>query len=283
MITKLYLYDTTIDLLYDNGTMTCVCNQTDSRPMNERLVKLHKGMDNEVHFRIMNSDRKKVGIEHLRVVASLVNVDNRERVMQKYCTNDPQKGMATLNIDEGDLVNIASGHYDLVISGEQYTYPETSGYVRNKPFYTDTASNIQLKAEVIPTADDTPLPTDEVVTGEWMQESISATETVFTSSAFMANRIKNHTRGTHTIAIFGNNFTGKVEVLGSLDHTPPSSPDKYFPVSVIPFNNEILYTEFTGVDPFVFSANVMWLKFRYWPDNTALDAGGEITKIQLRS
>ena len=48
-------------LLYDNNVLAC-CNVTDSRMMNERLIKIHKGVDNEVKFRVFDSDRKRTSI-----------------------------------------------------------------------------------------------------------------------------------------------------------------------------------------------------------------------------
>ena len=67
MLYTLYKYEDWHELLYDNGVITCACNLTDNRPMNERVIKLHKGVNNEVKFRVFDSDRKRTMLNNLRV------------------------------------------------------------------------------------------------------------------------------------------------------------------------------------------------------------------------
>ncbi len=46
MLYDLYTYQQQYDLLYDNNEFIICEGLTDNRPMNERLVKIHKGVDN---------------------------------------------------------------------------------------------------------------------------------------------------------------------------------------------------------------------------------------------
>ena len=50
---KLYLYDTTIDLVVSPSSI-----YVDNKPMNNRILSAHKGVNNEIYFNIRDRDRK---------------------------------------------------------------------------------------------------------------------------------------------------------------------------------------------------------------------------------
>ena len=65
------------------------------------------------------------------------------------------------------------------------------------------------------------------------------------------------TDGIHTVAIYGNNLSGRVKIQGTLAQNP--TDDDWFDIlfSGLPFRD---YTNFTGVEGFTFVANLVYLR-----------------------
>lgn len=65
------------------------------------------------------------------------------------------------------------------------------------------------------------------------------------------------TDGIHTIAIYGQNLSGRVKLQGSLEQNP--TDDDWFDIlfSGLPYKD---YTNFTGVEGFTFIANLVYLR-----------------------
>lgn len=288
MLYDLFRYDEWHDLLYDNGVFTCACNLTDNRPMNERVVKLHRGVDNEVKFRVFDSDRKRTRVDNLRIDITLINKENHELCFKTKARHLPERGVFVATFHEGDLVNMAPGFYDFVVTGQTWAIPEQPGEIVSTPFYTDTAANMRLVAEVTTQGEKLPLPTitvfsenpktgisDWVCTNEVVDNVYAR---VYHSSPIQANRLKNYKRGTHSFALTCEEFTGLFQVRGSLQHIPPTEARHYFPLNLTSFREYVEYgpfdpafpntgirLPFTGIDPFTFEANVLWLMFVWIP------------------
>lgn len=283
IVHDLYTYDTTVQLLYDNGRISSCF--LDNRPMESRIIKVHKGVDNVIKFKVFDADKKVISIDHLRVAAILIDCQSSERVFKTYCKITNKKGQLELAIKEDDLINIPAGFYKLVLTGEEWAIPETEGYVISTPFYTDPSSNINMNIQVVDNVDKTPIPTLEVTPKQWFL-SISKDNVTpeYVTQAFPANRMKNSKNGSHTIAIHMTNFTGEFQAYGTLDSTPSLNLVDYFPLDLTSHKSIITYNGYTGIDAYHFQANVMWLKFRYKND-PMLDVSeiGAIDKLQIRS
>jgi hypothetical protein len=253
--------------------------------MDSKIIKVHKGVDQKVNFKVYDPDKKLTGIEHLRVQATMVNANSGERVFTTYCRPSNKKGAMELIIKENDLMDIAAGFYNLVLTGQEWAIPETEGYITSTPFYTDTNSNVKLSIEVIDVVDPTPVATIETIPSTWMLHTDDATNDAdYVSPAFPANRLKNSRNGSHTVTMYMTNFTGDFEVFGSLDSVPSQQIEDYFPINLTNMNTVISYLEYTGIDAYHFQANVMWLKFRYKPDPLMTpEQRGTMDKVQLRS
>lgn len=271
MLYDLYRFETGFDLLFDNGAFSTTGN--DNRVMNEKLVKIHKGVDNVLRFRVFDADRKRAKIKHLRIKGTLINKENRERVLVMYGDFDCQDGIFRFPVSEGELMDISAGFYDLVVTGEEFAIPEQPGEIMSTPFYTDGAANVRLDAEVTDSVEKAPIPT--VVTSNWSETSYivdGILTTLHYSTPIPANRLHNVRHGTITFTAKADNFRGKLMVFGSLNHTPPapSNPEDYFPLNInetsntIQFgdvNSEGRYGIFSGIDAWTMSANVMWVLF----------------------
>lgn len=288
MIYTLYSYENVIELLYDSGVLSCQCKITDNRPMHNQTVQIYKGVDNQVKFRVFNPDRKLVNIHQLSVFASFINTENKERVLVKQCSvSEESNGVFVLSVLEGDLLNVPTGYYNLVITGQENFIPGISNIegmeVVSTPFYTNTSGSVTLYAEVKDDAEKAPIETH--VATQWRSIPIpNMTNSWNYAGPFPANRVKNYRSSLHTIAIYAENFSGKLEVLGTLDQIPSMDDNdgSWFTVSLRSLHDYAKFDNFTGISPYTFQANILWLKFRWMPDIT-VPGNGTITQIMLRS
>lgn len=253
--------------------------------MNSREIKLHKGVDNVVRFKVYDMDKKLVSIDDLEVQATFIDLRTRERVLRKDCSILNNKGILELTVYEDDLINMAPSYYTLAITGKEYDVPQQDGIVASTPFYTDTASNINLTVEVVDDIDKTPIPTVEISPDQWLRSDIGQSmDPVFTCGPFPAARLKNYQNGTHTIAIYCDNYSGTFEAFGTLEQSPPSDISLYFPLNLTALKTELTFDAFTGVDAYTFQANILWIMFKHKPDPTVPSTEqGSITNLQLRS
>lgn len=90
-----------------------------------------------------------------------------------------------------------------------------------------------------------------------------------------------YTDGIHTVAVYGQNLSGRIRVQGTLATTP--TEDDWFDILLtgLPYKD---YTNFTGVEGFTFTANLVFLRATL--DRTALgitdvSQAGWIEKIYL--
>jgi hypothetical protein len=281
-IVKLFSYENRLDLEYcDSILRSCVV--TNNSPFNRNQIKLHKGVDNLIRFRILNPDRKRVSVDHLAIRARLINSENQERVLERFADITPSvKGDATLTIFEGDLVNLAPAFYTLVVTGQETLVPgESTSDNVNTPFFADNAGNIVLTVEVVDGADVTPMESVTVLPENWTITNEVGSPTTFTSSAIAGARVQNHLNAVHSFSAATTAFTGTLELRGSLDLQPPSDITNYFPIDITSGTQIIDFDNFTGITAHTFEANFMWIKFIYRPD-TSLEDFGTVDKVLLR-
>ena len=102
-----------------------------------------------------------------------------------------------------------------------------------------------------------------------------------TGDAVPGDSYYGYTDGIHTVAIYGQNLSGRVKVQGTLATSP--TEDDWFDILIsgLPYKD---YSHFTGVEGFTFTANLVFLRATL--DRTALGitdvtTAGYIEKIYL--
>lgn len=279
---KLLQMENRLDLLYQDNVIRG-CEMTQNSPYNNYTIKLHKGVDNQIRFRVLNPDRRRVSIDHLSVRCRFINKENGERVLDKFANVLTTKGDLQVIIHEGDLINIAPGHYDLVVTGEEALVPGiTIGENVQTPFFLDQHGEIVSTVEVVASADPTPQPTITLTPDNWTRFSSNrGVDLQFYSSAIPGPRVRNHLHALHTFAAYTTGFTGTLEVRGTLELQPPENFNDYFPIDITTATDIITFDNYTGVTSYSFEANFMWLVFVYTPDTT-LEDYGTIDQVLLR-
>lgn len=276
MLHDLFLYQDEIHIVYDDDMITCIT--TDNTNMHSDIVKVHKGVDNTIRFRVRDRDRKPQSIAHKEVRARIVNTKNQEVVLERYLTHLNEKGLIELRMLESDLVDIAQGFYKLIITGGEEMTHGVSGQIIQTPFYADEDNNTTLDIEITGQAQAEPRPTYTIT--EWTPWYAAEELETFYSSAIPAGRLHNYTSSTHTVAFHVTNFTGKVQLHASLEDVPSNNLNGFFQINMSPTQKELVFDNHTGIVPLVFQANYMWLKIVYMTETLN---SGTLNKVEIRN
>lgn len=277
MIYKLYQYDNIVDLLFCDTNQTLLKRNT---IMNDEVIKMHKGVDNTIDFRVFNRNRKPQPVDHLVVIAKIINADTDEKIFEKICYPGTERGTFRLFVSEYELSQFDSGFYTMVVVGEDNSEAFSYGITTRTPFYTDHDNEIVFDLEILNKADHRPETGFIIDESGWRLEEDNNQEGVSYSTPVPANQTKNKKNGVHTFALYAENFTGYIELYGTLDPQASNDIREYFLINITPLKTRINFTEFSGILPYTFAANFTWLKFKKFEDP---ENEGKITKILLRS
>lgn len=284
-IHKVYMYDHIRQLLLVGDTF-CPCK--DNGPMNKNPIKAHKGVDNNLIFRALGPDRVPYDVGcGQEVYARVIDVDNNTIVLEKLCSLGPAKGIIQCMLDAGDIVDIPAGKYKFVLIRTQPFAEGYPGYNQNLPLYSDMNDNVQMELEITEQAIANPTPSIVYEPGDWTPDFIAPVNgprtPCFYTGRIPGSRVLNHKDGVHTFSTFTHNFSGVLEIWGTLEETPDAylNSARWFKIYPSTMSDDITYITYTGTQSWSFEANVMWLKFRYIPSTAVLDPG-QFLKLIVR-
>ncbi len=281
----LYLYKDVSRLLLKRDRFTN--DVMDNAPMNKRPMKLHKGVDNTLHFRVFNPDRTPANVCNKSVYARIIDQDTHELLLERSMHSGSAKGFMSVDILESDLSNIHVGLYKLVIVHSENLVTGVEGDYTNTAFFTDYSNNIDMTVEVTDQANRSPRPSIIVKPSDWTENRYFNTEINNRDSRFFTEAIPTpRSRGLisnlHSFSVYADNYTGKLKVFGTLDQTPNPDIDRgWFNIKAYDDADYIDFIEYTGTRFFSFEGNYMWLKFVYFPDS--VNNAGSIEKLIVRS
>jgi len=272
---NIYLYETIYHLVYDD---TLTCFRTNNMAMHNNIIKIHKGVDNSIKFRVYNRDRKPQAIDHRSVRVRIFDPSSKEVIIERYADHLAEKGLVELKILEPDLSDISEGYYKMVITSGEELVPGLADQIIQTPFYSDENENAVLNVEITGQAHVEPKPTYKIT--EWVPHNTEQRPNVYYSSAVPAGRIHSYTKSIHTIAMHFENYTGKIEFYGSLEDVPGTNLNGFFPIQTSTGTNVIEVENYTGIVPVVLQINCMW--FRFVREDSSLNSG-QIKKIEVRN
>jgi len=274
---KLYLYDHVRELLLVGDTF-CPCK--DNGPMHKNPIKAHKGVDNKIIFRALQPDRSPATVDcDQQIYARIVDPKNRKIVLEKLCRLGPAKGLITLILDEGDIVDVHAGLYEMVLIRTENFVAGVNDYIVQKPLYSDMYDNISMEIEITEQAFKAPLQPFVLNPEDWTSDILIPTfgppTPCFYSPRIPGARVQNHKESVHTFSTYTQNFTGVLEIWGSLEETPDPylNHARWFKIFPSTMSTDIQFFAYTGTQAWTFSADFMWLKFRYFPSTEVLDPG----------
>ena len=89
-------------------------NKTVNPPMNNKIIKIYKGVDSVLNFYVKDKDRKPVSLASGTLTAYLVNHTTGNLLFSRLVEEiDNTTGQAKLTIRNKDLIGNESGFYDL--------------------------------------------------------------------------------------------------------------------------------------------------------------------------
>lgn len=260
---KLYRYDNTVALVLSQTSL-----YLDNKPMNNRKLKAHKGVTNELLFHVTDKDRKKQNLYTDTITAHIINPTDQSRLLSKDLEPANELGKATLLLTDGDMQNIDSGLYFLHL-----TYSNDAQ--EDRAFYSDQNNNVRLEIEVTGQVVQDPVPTQ--VNDSFLQTGnvdLGDAANTFVSSALLGNLAKNFQNAQHTIAIYPSSYTGQVTIQGSCIIGTPDSDDAsldWFDVTNVDLSSADSVTSTT------FSVSCNWVRVISKPQS------GSLEKIMLRN
>lgn len=283
---KLYLYDHVRQLLAVDDTF---CPLKDNGPMHKNPILAHKGVDNKIIFRALNPDRTPSTIPcGQQVYARIINPNNNTIVLEKLCTLGPAKGIINLMLDSGDIVDVAPGAYNMVIIRTEEFVSNIPGYYVEKPMYSDMNDNISMEIVITEQALKAPMPSITITEKDWTSDWTATTMTFgrpcFYSSRIPGGRVMNHKESVQSFSTYTENFTGTLELWGTLEETPDAylNVGRWFKIYPSTMSEDIEYVGYTGTQAWTFQANCMWMKFRLLPSTAVFDHG-RMAKIIIRN
>jgi hypothetical protein len=248
--------------------------------MNKDPIKIHKGIDNKAIFRVLGPDRAVQAIPcDQEVYARIIDLENKTIVLEKLCRLGPAKGIITLELDGGDIVDIHAGLYQMVLIRTQQFVSNVPGYYIEKPLYSDINDNISMEIEITEQALKAPLPSFTLLPKDWTPDMLipvnAPPKAGFYSSRIPGGRVLNHKESVHSFSTYTKNFTGVLEIWGTLEETPDAylNDTRWFKIYPSSMSVDIEFIGYTGTQAWTFAANFMWLKFRYFPSTAVLDPG----------
>lgn len=275
---KVYLYDHVRQLLVVNDVF---CPLKDTGPMNKNTILAHRGIDNKIIFRALGPDRVPADVScNQQVYARIINTDNNTIILEKLCRLGPAKGLITLELNSGDIANVAPAVYNMVLIRTEDFVENVPGYYVEKPLYSDMNDNISMQIEITNQAFKAPQPGVTLYPKDWTPDILTSINAgppkpCFYTGRIPGGRVLNDKDSIQSFSTYTENFTGVLEIWGTLEETPDPYLDdrRWFKIYPSTMSTDIVYTRYTGTQAWTFQANILFLKFRYFPSQEVLDPG----------
>lgn len=213
------------------------------RPVYQRTIRITKGVDNVIQFRMLNADQKPVILPGTPVFVAFN--DNLEKVLEIPCdvlddgSSTDTRGMFTVTITDVSLLSIPQQYlkYNIYIvdnnGRKNVTYTNTD-FTSSGVIYVDGMSYPE------------PLPSTEItsyyeIAGSWYAGSDNLDATIVRPEIANSN-------GNHTVVVYPNGYEGTVTIQGTLDG---STGINWFDIETLDIAGQTVYTNFTGTYTFI--------------------------------
>jgi len=179
---------------------------TEYRPVYNRHVKVYRGIDNDLEFRILNADQKPVDLTG-KTIKFVAFADNNNLVIERDGTNNSLKGLATVKITDSDTLDLKDQFlsYNITIV-EDATNDKTLTYSNS---HFSQAGTIELSSLAFPG----PKATNEISSFTQLEEDGPWFSNIITAEPGI-----NGNNALHTIAVYTTAYTGTLKVLATLDN-----------------------------------------------------------------
>ena len=243
-INSLYLYPNRLDVYTSD---TAVWAPETFRMVYNRNLKIYRSVDNRIDVQIHNRDQKAYNATGTHIVINLVNMENKDLILQKDCdVDDLAVGRVYATLTETELQNLEPGFYTYSFHKETRQNLDSTQYkvLSKTPIYMDNQYGALGQLEVYGDMEGSPYDTITVDTFSktvvWDDASVTPEQSIggysllprpnfkqssvtvqdydqfFTSSIIDAQGNRNTPNSLHTFQFYYTNFIGDLILQGSV-------------------------------------------------------------------
>lgn len=193
---------------------------------NQQDIKIYKGIDNFINFRIKNNERKPVLVIDKTLTAHIVNIEDNVLVMEKALVSDKCCFAAKLDLTAKELTNLPAGDYYFVITYEDLEH-------RSGVLYTDRATDAVGYFTIV---EKSPPPPQESIVIDQFVDNINF-QNIQTSYPVPGSAQKELVGSLHSFSVTTDaNFKGTVTIQGSLEPIYADVDNSWFDLGHITFS-----------------------------------------------
>lgn len=257
-----YLVNNRINILANEAGFV-----TEYMPVYQRQVKVYKGIDNILQFKLLNSDQKPIDVSLYTPMMVAFN-QNKDMIFEKECTtlddgSSASRGLFQVTISESDMYDLDNQFitYNIYLIDQNNTRMITYS---NSHF--ENSGVIHLSDQAYPD----------------VKESVSVT--VFTQVDLTENQNnywvseiteippeQNSGYAVHTAAVYSSDYSGNVTIQATLENQVTNSTN-WADITTITLNNE------QEPVPVTFMGSFRYVRFK-----TDTDPAEKISKILIRT
>lgn len=228
---SLYLYPNHLDLYTNLDSW----NSERYRRVYNRNLKLYRGLDNKIEFRVKSSDQKFKDVGEAIFVMNILRAEDKKLVYTTdIFTQDSTTGKLYVQIRESAIRNLEPGLYHYTIHYENRTDIDSTVHsVSSKyPVYFDTQYGSFGTLEILDDAAGEPEPSQEIKEFKFNIQ-YDARDDYYLSGIIDANSQTVVPQSLHTFQMFFTGYTGRVIVQGSLDQG--GNPQTWIDLAVLDY------------------------------------------------
>ena len=256
---SVYLYPNRIDVFTNFDDWIHERN----RKVYQRNLKVYRGVDNRIEFRVKTSDQKAVNITNRTLVFRLISRETQELLIKKDCvTLDADIGRIYVDLSKHELLDIEPALYQYALSvevrnsqGDYYTVTES------RPVYVDSQYGVNATIEILGGIDGEVQPSQTVKEFSRYRKIDLDPQAYFISGLFDANAALVTPQSLHTFQLFFTDFSGRVILQASLDES--AKPDNWTDIETRD------YVE-TGMELINVQGKYNWFRFFITPNDAGL-------------
>lgn len=235
---------------------------TEYRSVYTRQIKIFKGIDNVLEFRVLNADQKPVDIQNYTPVIMIFD-ENQNLVIQHDCTvldigTTETKGKCKVTVTENDMLNLKQQYLSYSI--------HLNSSIGNTLTYSD--SYFENKGKIYLDGQSLPAPKSPYTISQFQEE----TSGVWVSESIEAQPALNGNEALHTALIYASEYSGEITIQGTLENQIDVGNTKWFDIET-----EVMTTSETHK---MFNFNGV---FSYLRVSVNADPANKITKVLLRN
>lgn len=224
-------------------------------PMNSTDIRLVKNVRNEVELFLKDIDRKPVVMTE-PLVLRIIDYKSRSILLTAPMDLvDSAKARYRATFEPQAIGELNIGYYSYTVSSV-----DDDGVERALFTDRDRGETGTLRISQGPIPD----PTDPI---EITPDDLLNRDEFLYSGAYPGAAQVGNTSGVHTIAVYGNHFSGSITVQGSLDAQPTSDDTQWFDVATYDF------ADLNCVVGHTFIGNLMWVRFKISDQSSAPPPG----------